>query len=234
MPDQPENSNSLPPPLEDDENTPRGAAASGKFSQLDLEQLFQEAEQTVDQIVQTKKKLKTETEELADLAEDTPVSDETTVKYNDAIATLEQMQDKYRRLEFEFQNYKNRMEKQLENHAAHAKAELLQDFVEILDIFHFARKTFNSDSFSHSIESYQKGFNLLYKQMDDLLAQMGMERIETEGRPFDPNFHQAAAVEESDEFTEQTIIKEIKAGYKYMGLLLRPSLVKVGMPRRSG
>ncbi|MBN2433306.1 MAG: nucleotide exchange factor GrpE [Acidobacteria bacterium] len=232
MSEQTENSNSLTPPPEDNENS-RDTSTSGNFSHFNLEQLFQEAEQTVDQIVQTKKKLKPDPEERLDAEQDSTDRDEMAVKYNEAIAALEELQQRYRRLEFEFQNYKNRTEKQLDNHAARAKAELLQNFVEILDIFQFARKTFNSDSFSHSIDSYQKGFNLLYKQMDDLLGQMGMERIETEGQLFDPNFHQAAAMEESDEFTEQTIIKEIKAGYKYMGMLLRPSLVKVGIPRRT-
>jgi molecular chaperone GrpE len=230
MPEPKENSYSPTPSPEDGESA-RENSAAGNFSQLNLEQLFQEAEQTVDQIVQTKKKLKQENEVL--IEENPAVDEEMTTKYSEAITELEEFQEKYRRLEFEFQNYKNRMEKQLESHAARAKAELLQNLVEILDIFLFARKTFNSDSFNHNIDSYQKGFNLLYKQMDDLLAEMGMERIESEGQPFDPNFHQAAAMEESDEYTEQIIIKEIKAGYIYMGMLLRPSLVKVGIPRRT-
>jgi len=231
MPEQQDNNNS---PLLDPQNNgidlsdTAGDPSTGGLAAFDLEKLFQEAEETIDQIVQTKRELKKE--KTAPLAASPEVQAEVAEQYNFAIDELERYQQKYNELEFEFQNYKNRMEKQMKMYSSRAKAEVLKDLLEVLDIFNYAKKTINTESFSHSIESYKKGYNLLYKQFMELLTGMGLQKIESMGHEFDPNVHQAVAVEESDKYEKQTIISEIKTGYKYADVLLRPSLVKVGLP----
>jgi molecular chaperone GrpE len=76
---------------------------------------------------------------------------------------------------------------------------------------------------------YAKGVELIYVRLFDALKKMGLEAIETEGRMFDPNLHQAVERVESDEVEDQAILGEFQRGYKFKGRLLRPAMVKVAV-----
>ena len=65
-----------------------------------------------------------------------------------------------------------------------------------------------------------------------MLDKIGLNRIPTEGQPFDPNLHQAIEAEESESYESPVILRELKTGYTYQDILLRPSMVKVGVPPR--
>jgi molecular chaperone GrpE len=211
-------SNSIPeqPPAPDIKRT------TGMTSNVDLEKLFQEAEQTINRIIHSKKDAKDEPP-----PEPPPVNEQRFHLYEEE---LEKSRRRYQELETDFQNYQERMERQIKQLTVHANAVILQDFLEIMDVFNFAMSTFSSEKFNHSPESFMKGFNLLFTKFFSVLDKIGLEKIPTEGMEFDPNIHQAAAAEEFPGVERQVILKEIKAGYKYQGILLRPSLVKVAIP----
>lgn len=204
------------------------AKTTGFSTNVDLEKLFQEAEQTVNRIIHSKKDHKDERTKPAP-PEPAPAR-EIELKLAQAQEDLEEQQRRYQQLEQDFQNFRDRTERQSRFAVLRANSELLKQLLEILDTFDFANNTFTSDKFSHTVDSYRKGFDLLYRQLATVLEKIGLTRIPTEGQAFDPNLHQAIEAEESESFDSPVIIKELKTGYTYQDILLRPSMVKVGIP----
>ena len=72
-----------------------------------------------------------------------------------------------------------------------------------------------------------RGFELIYKQLQDTMARFGLKPIEAKGKKFDPNYHQAVSTQASDNMEENTVIEEMRKGYTLNGRLLRPAMVSV-------
>jgi molecular chaperone GrpE len=68
---------------------------------------------------------------------------------------------------------------------------------------------------------------LVQKQLNDLLAENGLQPIEAEGKTFDPNLHEAIAHEASNEFPEEIVVRQASRGYRFKDRLLRPAKVVV-------
>jgi molecular chaperone GrpE len=68
---------------------------------------------------------------------------------------------------------------------------------------------------------------LVRKQLNDLLAENGLQPIEAEGKKFDPNMHEAIAHEPSDQVPEETVLRQTRRGYRFKDRLLRPAKVVV-------
>ncbi len=101
--------------------------------------------------------------------------------------------------------------------------DLVRDILPILDDFERALKVETAD------RNYAKGVELIYQRMSDTLKKLGLEPIETEGRTFDPNLHQAVERVETEEAEDQTILGEFQRGYNFKGKLLRPAMVRVAV-----
>jgi len=67
----------------------------------------------------------------------------------------------------------------------------------------------------------------LYKQMVDVFSQLGVEAIDCDQKPFDPEFHDAIMRERNDDLPDGTVIEELRKGFTIGGKLLRPAMVKV-------
>ena len=78
-----------------------------------------------------------------------------------------------------------------------------------------------------------EGIRMVQKELHSLFKDHGVEAIKSVGEKFDPHLHEAMAVVESDEYSEDTVIEEIQTGYTLKGRLIRPSVVKVSK-RRGG
>ena len=204
------------------------AKTTGFSTSVDLEKLFQEAEQTVNRIIHSKKDHKDE--RIKPPPPEPAPAREIELKLAQAQEDLEEQQRCYQQMEQDFSNFRERTERQSKFAILRANCELLKQLLEILDTFDFAKNTFTSDKFSHTVESYRRGFDLLYRQLATVLEKIGLSRIPTEGKAFDPNLHQAIEAEESESFESPVIVKELKTGYTYQDVLLRPSMVKVGVP----
>lgn len=131
---------------------------------------------------------------------------------------LEEYKQAYLQLRADFENYKKRSARHFEEVGEFAKSELLKRLLPIVDNFERALSFENNP--------YAEGMQMIYRQLVDFLAKEGVERMETVGKKFDPNLHEAVGwVESEDE--EGTIVEETLAGYTYKGKLLRPARVKV-------
>src|SRR6266705_254273 len=138
-------------------------------------------------------------------------------------ADLDRFRDLALRSQADFENYKKRAAREKDDAIKYANSSLLQRLVSILDNFELglsAAKTHGDESPIYS------GMILVQKQLNDLLAENGLEPIEAEGNKFDPNLHEAIA-HETSVFPEGTVIRQARRGYRLKDRLLRPARVVV-------
>jgi molecular chaperone GrpE len=74
---------------------------------------------------------------------------------------------------------------------------------------------------------FRSGVELIYKQLQDALAKLGVTAIPAKGEPFDPRFHEAIEMVETTDAPDHEVLEELQRGYKYRERLLRPAMVKV-------
>jgi len=127
------------------------------------------------------------------------------------------------RRQADFENYRKRIER--ERHQEHHRG--VELFVErLLPVLDALDRALATDPGSASAE-YRKGFELIERQMSDLLAKQGLTRMETVGKEFDPHFHHAIEQVETSEYAEGAVIDELQPGYLFHGRVLRPAMVRV-------
>ena len=129
------------------------------------------------------------------------------------------------RKQAEFENYRKRMDREKADLIQFASAELMRDLLNALDSFELALKNASADGAGK--EDMLRGFELIYKQVQDTLARFGLKAVEAKGQKFDPNFHQAVATQAAAEVDENTVLQEMRKGYVLNGRLLRPAMVTV-------
>jgi len=142
----------------------------------------------------------------------------------------DELYDRLLRKHADFENLRKRLEKEKKEFHQFALSDIMGELIFILDNFERA--------ISHSDEAgnpeYRKGVELIYRQLKDLLEKRGLRAIESEGKKFDPNFHEAVAREERNDLEEGTILEELQRGYFFHNRLLRPAMVKVSYTSSEG
>lgn len=157
---------------------------------------------------------------------DTTASESSATASSDVSALQRERDDLYDRLlrkSAEFDNYRKRVDKERREQAEWAAADVLSDVLAVLDDFDRAL----SIEAPPEAKSYLAGFELIHRQLGDLLRKRGVTPIETLGADFDPHFHQAVAYDESPGAREGEVIGELRKGYKLGDRLLRPAMVRV-------
>lgn len=129
--------------------------------------------------------------------------------------------DRLLRKQAEFENYKKRMDREKSDYIQFASSELIREILTALDSYELALQNAAGD------QNILRGFELIYKQLQDTLSRFGLKEIEARGQKFDPNIHQAVSTEATDEVEENTVIREMRKGYLLNGRLLRPAMVTV-------
>lgn len=150
-------------------------------------------------------------------------SDEEVKKLKEAYDTLN---NQYLRLAADFDNYRKRQESEREGLIKFGMEQALKKMIEIADNFERAEKALAS---VEDCEKAKESFNVLNKQFKASLIKLGLEEIKAEGEKFDPNFHEAVMQVPTDEHPEETVIQEMRKGYKYGDKVLRPSMVSVSV-----
>ena len=135
--------------------------------------------------------------------------------------------DRLLRKQAEFDNYKKRMEREKSEFMQFASSELMKELLNALDSFDLAIR--NAAAEGEGGEKTLRGFELIYKQLQDTLTRFGLKPIEAKGKKFDPNFHQAVSTQAAAGVEENTVIEEMRKGYTLNGRLLRPAMVSVSV-----
>ena len=141
---------------------------------------------------------------------------------------FEKMQEEFLRKAAEMENLRKRLEREKNDYLQYALSEHLKELLGVMDNLERALESKNQGE----EESLQKGVEMIYKQLYDLLLKQGVKQITIEENRYDPHLHQAFLTEESDQVTELQVAEELQKGYTIRERLLRPSLVKVYIPKK--
>lgn len=139
------------------------------------------------------------------------------------LAEKQELMNTLVRRQADFENYRKRIEK--ERHAdRHRGVEaFVEQLLPVLDAFDLA---LSADSGGAEGE-YLKGFELIRRQLWDVISKQGVKRIEAVGKEFDPHLHHAIDRVETNEHPEGTIVAEHQPGYMFHDRVLRPAMVRV-------
>lgn len=132
----------------------------------------------------------------------------------------EDLNTKYMRLMADFQNYKRRSEKERAEIHAFANEKIVIQLLEVMDNFERA--------LGHDVEeSFKEGMVMIFEQLKNVLKQSGVEEIKAANETFDPKFHNAVMMEETDAVESGTVSEVLQKGYTLHGKVIRPAMVKV-------
>ena len=134
---------------------------------------------------------------------------------------LDELNDRYKRVLAEFENYKKRSGKERETLYNSILSDIVEVFLPVVDNLENALKIETQD-----IE-YKKGIELILKQFKDVLKSKGVEEIPAMGETFDPSLHEAVSSVQDPEKNAQEIVQEYRKGYKIGNRVIRHSMVVV-------
>ncbi|MGN1002752.1 MAG: nucleotide exchange factor GrpE [Oscillospiraceae bacterium] len=145
-----------------------------------------------------------------------PAADE-----NKAAGELKAANDKYLRLMAEYDNFRKRSAKERENIYTDVRVDTVTRFLPVYDNLQRAMLTETAD------EAYKKGVEMTFAQLCEVFRKLGVEEIETEGKKFDPAYHNAVMHIEDEAYGESQIVEEFQKGFKIGDKVIRFSMVKV-------
>jgi molecular chaperone GrpE len=152
----------------------------------------------------------------------------------------DEYKDKYLRNLAEIDNFRKRVKKEKEDYQRYVLSEFLLDLLQVYDNLERALKAKTPAQKDGSVltllvsedeKSIISGVQMIYKQFSDLLKKYNVVEIDALGKHFDPNIHQALSKEEREGISEPTVIEEYQKGFMYNDKLLKPTLVKVAIPK---
>jgi molecular chaperone GrpE len=134
--------------------------------------------------------------------------------------------DRLARLQAEFENARKRALREQQEFREYALVDAMKTLLPVVDSFDRALQTSTEKS------ELRNGLELINKQLHDALAKLGMKAIPAKGEPFDPRFHEAIEMVDTNETEDQHVIDELQRGYKLKDRLVRPAMVRVARNTR--
>ena len=153
---------------------------------------------------------------------DSPGSDPESAKL---LSELDDLRQTLLRRQADFENYRKRIEKERTEDSRRATARVIEGLIPVIDGFEHALAAHREKEY----EVYRRGFELIYRQLVDNLAKLGVERIDPLGKQFDPHLHQAMDRLETADHEDGTIVQVFQPGYVFHGRVLRPAMVRVAV-----
>ena len=139
---------------------------------------------------------------------------------------LEELKNQYVRLAADFDNFRKRQAQERESLLKYGAESTLKLLLPVLDTYNRGKKACEEmDDASKLRENYE----IIFKQLFDALDKAGLKKIETQGKEFDPNLHEAVMQTPTGEHPDNTIIDELQAGYMLADRVLRPAMVNVAV-----
>ena len=146
---------------------------------------------------------------------------EAKMKYMVPKKYYEELDDRYKRILAEFENFKKRSGKEIEGLYNSILSDVVEVMLPIVDNLENAVKVETAD------ENYKQGIELVLKQFKDVLSSKGVEEIKALGETFDPELHEAVGSIQDDNLGEKEIAQEYRKGYKLGNKVVRHSMVVV-------
>ena len=136
-------------------------------------------------------------------------------------AERDSLLDRLARAQAEFENARRRAAKEQQDFRDFATVDAIKPLLPVIDSFERALHT-KSDG-----AEFRAGVELIYKQLQDVLAKLGVKAIAAKGEQFDPHVHEAIEMVETANAGDHEVLEEWQRGYKFKDRLLRPAMVKV-------
>lgn len=192
------------------------AKSNKKTKKADEDMSKKKAEESKDKV---EAEVTSETAEAEANTETTPEVSVESLK-----SEIDQLNDKYLRLNAEYQNYRKRVEKEKNDIFKYGSEKLFVEMLPIMDNFERAL----SASEQENIESkVLDGIKMIKKTLDELFDRNGVKKIDAIGMPFDPIKHHAVMTVESEDHSSDHVIEVFQDGYALNDKVIRPSMVKV-------
>lgn len=135
--------------------------------------------------------------------------------------------DRLLRLSAEFENYKKRVQRQMEDHKKYANEDLIKDLLSVVDNLERALNAAGGQQKDETGACMTEGVEMTLNEIVKILKNHNVTPIEARGKPFDPTYHEAVMQEETDDYPENTVISEFQKGYMLHDRLIRPAMVTV-------
>jgi molecular chaperone GrpE len=139
---------------------------------------------------------------------------------------LQETRDRHLRLAADFDNFRKRARQEQLETIHYAGGAIVERLLPFLDDLHRVLE----HAPAGVDETWLKGLELTVQNLETMLAEQGVSPIATVGEPFDPKLHEAIGTEESAEHPEDTVVRELRRGYRHHDRVVRPALVKVARP----
>jgi molecular chaperone GrpE len=136
-------------------------------------------------------------------------------------AERDSLLDRLARAQAEFENARRRASKEQQDFRDYAAADSIKPLLPVLDSFERALQVKSEPA------DFRSGVELIYKQLQDAFAKIGVKAIAAKGEQFDPHVHEAIEMVETSDAADHEVIEELQRGYKIKDRLLRPAMVKV-------
>lgn len=134
------------------------------------------------------------------------------------------LSDKLLRQMAEFDNFRKRTAREKEEIGVVAKSKCIAELLPVLDNFERAMTTECADA------EFKKGMEMIFKSMNDALKKLGVEEIEAQGQPFNPDLHYAVSTVENEELGSNVVASVLQKGYQLNGKVIRHAMVAVANP----
>lgn len=177
------------------------------------------------------KKQKPEDAPKDDAAKPAEAQDDTGEKNNIApkdIASLEEQlsteKDRFIRLSAEFDNYRKRKQREIDEFKKFATETVFKQFLSVVDNLERAIASAESDK---DLDSLLEGVKMTHKEILKIFQAFNVKPVEAHNQEFDPNFHQAVTQKETDDVPENTVTNVLQTGYVLNDRLIRPAMVVV-------
>ena len=149
----------------------------------------------------------------------------------EARAEVARLKDAWMRSAADFDNFRKRSRRELEDARKAGREELLKD---LLPVFNNLERGMQSAQQAADVKAVVDGLQMILKQFDSTLGRTGIVKVPTIGRPFDPSMHEAIQQVETSDQPAGTIVAEVQPGYMAGERLIRAAMVVVAKPKIDG
>jgi molecular chaperone GrpE len=143
----------------------------------------------------------------------------------------EENYDRLLRLSAEFENYKKRSSREIQEFRKFANQSLIKEMLSVVDNLELAMNSANGHKAID--KDLLQGLEMTHREILKVFEKFNVKPIDAKGQPFDPTFHEAVMQEETNDFAKNTVINEMQKGYMIHDRLLRPSMVVVAKPKEN-
>jgi molecular chaperone GrpE len=150
---------------------------------------------------------------------------ELTMLLEDTRAKADEANDQLLRLRAEMENMSRRQAKELESAHKFALEGFVKELLQVRDSLELGQAA--AEAPDADVAKLREGTELTLKLLCDVMVKFGVERIDPEGDPFDPNYHQAMSMQPRSDVPPNTVVNVVQSGYLLNGRLVRPALVMV-------